>query len=762
MAAATSDKQTANKLICGVIGDLGGTKLFGCPQGAKETPLGKVLKGFCLAVSSVAVLFLIWEVFSGMIASANEGEFLGKRTHTSWAITRTVVGGLSLIPAFGGFCLAQLVMLWATAVGIGIAGGTLGKISVVPEIIYSAPPSLVKGQEVVDRIGSGVTCVSEWRAHVDKLTADGIDDPSKDMVWGVQPRQVGNSLEMQFGELKGTDPQYHATSCGVARFSYADGITGDAGADSIGRSLAITMAREIQTLTNTVLDATDGVVRNGESHDSANMTITAAVALFDSNMADAAKSAAERATTTVNKTDVDHVDWIKFGYQDVNKLITNIKTARAANVETNNTQPQQQSPDAKGGYTPATGVKATYYGVSAEELRTPEGRAKAEANKKAWTEANNGQESAQKRKDLLKERLEELNPFNMFENMMKKSVLSLGKTVASNLKEAAASQGGSPLRFLIDLGSELAGWGITIIVAYAGIATAITLMMILAPPAVGGAVGGVLAWLGTMVLAVLVPITFFGIKLAAYLPFLTAIIWTGAILNWLVIVVEAMFAAPLWAMVHLDLDGDSYNTQRTGHGYVFLLNLLFRPVIMVGCLFFAQAAINACFGLFLGHVAGTINHLAPENSWWSNLLLIIGAVWVTIIFAEQIITQGMGAIFQIPDKVFTWIGGQFGSNVGVSMGDSTSGAINQSAGTMGRAGGALGEGAMGGVRGAQSMGKSIHDSKAKKSQDATATREKNAADEIATSRHNEMISAIKSRRGGGGGTIRPSAGGGAK
>ena len=26
---------------------------------------------------------------------------------------------------------------------------------------------------------------------------------------------------------------------------------------------------------------------------------------------------------------------------------------------------------------------------------------------------------------------------------------------------------------------------------------------------------------------------------------------------------------------------------------LFLLNLLFRPVIMVGCLFFAQAAINA-------------------------------------------------------------------------------------------------------------------------------------------------------------------------
>lgn len=245
----------------------------------------------------------------------------------------------------------------------------------------------------------------------------------------------------------------------------------------------------------------------------------------------------------------------------------------------------------------------------------------------------------------------------------------------------------------------MAGWGITIIIAYAGIASLVTLASYPFP-----AVGGVLAWLGSLLLAILLPITFFGIKLAAYLPFLTAIIWTGAILNWLVIVVEAMFAAPLWAMVHLDLDGDSYNTQRTGHGYVFLLNLLFRPVIMVGCLLFAQSAISACFNLFLGHVANTVGNLSGSNSWWSNLLLIIGAVWVTIIFAEQIITQGMSAVFQIPDKVFTWIGGQFGSNVGVGLGDSTSGAIASSSGKVESAGGGAAKAGMAkGMNKAESM-----------------------------------------------------------
>ena len=698
---------------------------------------------------------MIWEVFSGMTASANEGEFLGKRTHTTWAITRTVVGGLSLIPAFGGFCLAQLVMLWATAVGIGIAGGVLGTIKNEPVVIYSAPPGIIQGKEISERVGPGVACISQWNAHVDRLKKDGLTtntDPSVGMVWNWSPKSTGNALEVYFGEYTGVDPQYDNSTCGIARFDFAKDVTGDVGADSIGMFVSKALSEEIPRLVETIVAATDNVYRHGASHDAAEADIAIASALFDSNMETAAKNAADAATKIGHKTTVKHKDWVAFGYQDINQLVATAKTARAASVESTKAEPKQQSPDAKGNFSPGA-AKGTYYGVTAAELRTEEGRAKMIANKKAWEDANNGEAARLQRK----ERASELSdPTHLFNKMMKENVLKLGKGVQTHLKAASAESGGSPLRALIDLGSEMAGWGITIIAAYAGIAATVTLVSYPIP-----AVGGFLAWLGSIVLAILLPITFFGIKLAAYLPFLTAIIWTGAILNWLVIVVESMFAAPLWAMVHLDLDGDSYNTQRTGHGYVFLLNLLFRPVIMVGCLLFAQAAISACFNLFLGHVANTVGNLSPGNSWWSNLLLIIGAVWVTIIFAEQIITQGMSAIFQIPDKVFTWIGGQFGSNVGVGLGDSTSGAINQSAGTMGRAGGALGEGAMGGVRGAQAAGKSIRDGKTQREQKAAADSEKKIADGVATDRHNEMISAIKSRRGGGGGTIRPS-GGGAK
>src|SRR5260363_110800 len=61
------------------------------------------------------------------------------------------------------------------------------------------------------------------------------------------------------------------------------------------------------------------------------------------------------------------------------------------------------------------------------------------------------------------------------------------------------------------------------------------------------------------------------------LPF---IIWFGGVVSWFAVVGEAMIAAPLWAMTHLDGDGEGMGP-RTTHGYIFLLNLIFRPVFMV-------------------------------------------------------------------------------------------------------------------------------------------------------------------------------------
>ena len=73
--------------------------------------------------------------------------------------------------------------------------------------------------------------------------------------------------------------------------------------------------------------------------------------------------------------------------------------------------------------------------------------------------------------------------------------------------------------------------------------------------------------------------------------------------------------------------------------------------------------------------------LLSQDRTGDNLMLIIGAIWVIVIFDEQLATQCMGLIFQIPDKVFAWVGSTFGSNVGADLENSTGGQVKGMLGT---------------------------------------------------------------------------------
>ena len=67
---------------------------------------------------------------------------------------------------------------------------------------------------------------------------------------------------------------------------------------------------------------------------------------------------------------------------------------------------------------------------------------------------------------------------------------------------------------------------------------------------------------------------------AYFLPNMPFIIWIGCIAGWVLLVIEAIIAAPLWAIMHLHPNGDDL-TGRGGNGYSLVLSLLLRPVLMV-------------------------------------------------------------------------------------------------------------------------------------------------------------------------------------
>jgi len=72
-----------------------------------------------------------------------------------------------------------------------------------------------------------------------------------------------------------------------------------------------------------------------------------------------------------------------------------------------------------------------------------------------------------------------------------------------------------------------------------------------------------------------------GFTLAYYLPAIPIIFWVLGIVGWLIMVLEAVVAAPLWAASHVLPEGEGFAGPPARQGYMLLLALLIRPVLMV-------------------------------------------------------------------------------------------------------------------------------------------------------------------------------------
>lgn len=693
----------ANDLLCMTIGDPGGTGLFGC-HGA-ETRLFPVFKVFAVAVMSIAALFMLWNVVAGAMASAQDGSFLGKKTSGTWAPLRVTMGWAMLIPAFGGFNLAQLIMVWATAIGVGIGGAAAsGAADLLPASsnIYSVPTSLLKAEDMAVSLREKTICVARWIKETENLRGS-LDTEAASVQWGYTVRDTTTpeglpALLLVYGALN-REAGYRADECGTVRVPLpAPKFYNDAGTATILTAVSGAIRSAIPRLAAVFLEEYQ-LIAKGEITDKATslaskQRMLAAMDAFDAALLEAAKSATAAANAQAQKTSVGKGDWLALGFRDVRGSVASWAASKGVATQ----------PEGSPAYREAPRDTSTSWGdVYGEKTAMEQIGDLFSTSKETGSRATKDEDTAKAQASIA-------SLPDLLNNGLNEKVDDLGKSVAKGFDGLSSASGGSPLKMLVALGVKISAWAAGMIMWFLAIATALVLLSFPFP-----GIGGVITFIGCILLGLAVPLLFFGMRLAAVLPFLTAMIWCGAILNWLVIVVEALFGAPLWALAHLDMEGDGMNMQRTGHGYIFLLNLLFRPVMLVGAIVFADLAMKAVFGLFLDFVSGMLNNLAARsNDWWGNLMMIIGGIWVIVIFAEYAVTQCLGLVFQIPDKVFTWVGGQFGSNVGADLERNVGGKVDRgidAAGGVGREatralsqaskrspGGSAGGGQAGGVR----------------------------------------------------------------
>ncbi|WP_183046773.1 DotA/TraY family protein [Salmonella enterica] len=173
---------------------------------------------------------------------------------------------------------------------------------------------------------------------------------------------------------------------------------------------------------------------------------------------------------------------------------------------------------------------------------------------------------------------------------------------------------------------------------------------------IGDAARGVLDAIGPMVYCILFILFGIGFSLSIYLPFIPFIYWMTAFAGWIVSVVVAPTAGPLWAWTHIGTEADKGS--KALYGYIYLIDIMIRPSLMVLAFFFAGVVVVA-----VGTVLNLLFAPAIANIQVNSITGIFSLIGILMVYA-RICTMSVASAFSLPvvlpDYVIAWLGGREG------------------------------------------------------------------------------------------------------
>lgn len=160
-----------------------------------------------------------------------------------------------------------------------------------------------------------------------------------------------------------------------------------------------------------------------------------------------------------------------------------------------------------------------------------------------------------------------------------------------------------------------------------------------------------------------------GFSLAVFLPAVPFLYWMTGVANWFVSVLVGCAAGPMWAATHLGVEED--RGSRSAYGYIFLIDMMLRPSLMVLGFFFASAAIMPTGTLLSMLFAPALNSANADSI--VGLAKMIGWLLVYARIATFTVTRLFGLLATLPDYVIAFLGGTGMSGIMGGMVDNVQG-----------------------------------------------------------------------------------------
>ena len=180
---------------------------------------------------------------------------------------------------------------------------------------------------------------------------------------------------------------------------------------------------------------------------------------------------------------------------------------------------------------------------------------------------------------------------------------------------------------------------------------------------------GAMATLVTLIGWVVSGIGALAATVAFILPMLPTLVWVLAVAAYFVLVIQAVFAGPLWAIAHLSLEGEGLAGRSARRGYMLLLSVFLTPLLMV---------LGLLCGMVLFRIVGTLYnggiYLALSGSqsltsegfvgigWWLGMIAVLAFIVVSYLV---IIERSFRLITWLPTAVLGVLD-QWVHNVGIA------------------------------------------------------------------------------------------------
>lgn len=692
---STRPDDYATRLFTFLLGDFFRSPLAAI--GGSPSLVGALFLIFNSAIFMIGMIWAGYGLLSGVAETADKGEVLGRKQSVVWLPIRMVTGIGGIVPVFSGFSLAQVLIVSMTALGIGIGNMMWnGAVSKTNEFTALVPPSAavtmtgdVGFKDVARALFATQVCVLANQDFEAELSATGRAAPERIKAMPSQdPLTLASSLW-------GTDT--NPAQCGGATLLDARKGGRTASAVSAFRVASVNYgaySQQVQSAYRAGFQAFDQDVRRiaakwWADRRAANSTKGAAPVEFPetdlvaaaqryaltiqtlqsaaskANLGGLTQEALDRMTSggwlqagawyaTFAEASASLADAMRAVRFDVlapaggmegavGEAMTAIDTSLAAARSGGGALRDQSTGDSFavigdtlsesmwGEFSPTTG------GGGGGTLGTPTGNLSLGQLivKKAIDMAAIGSGGGGNNEgfNLTPDTKGFVNPIIMFKNMGD-YMATAGATMWA-LAAAAKSVG------LSDGGDEKAGLASRVVNK---VGTKI--------PFVGPIMSAV-AKLQSL-LSVLAPILIImGLFMAIYIPMIPFITWMGGVIQYTVVVCEGLVGAPIAALSHLDSEGEGLG-RRTEAGYMFVLNVLFRPALMLFGFFIASALMivlgTVQVSLFLGAMSNS------QGNAVTGFLSVVGFIMLFFVLNVTLIQGLFNMIFLLPDKVLNMIG----------------------------------------------------------------------------------------------------------